>query len=134
MFKHENIIDKKCVSEMSEDDADKKNKANEDININNVTEANINNVVTAEDECEILDVDKEDEIKDYESDFSNSTFGNPSHGGEVFMCDICDFASAMKEIIENHNKLIHNWCSKCFSSFRSQNELKCHLKEVHCDK
>ena len=49
MFKHENMNDKNGENEMSEDIDDEKNKANEDITISNVSEANENNVVTADD-------------------------------------------------------------------------------------
>ena len=98
------------------------------------------NVVNA-DQSEILDVNDEDEDEtiDHESEISNKTFNNPSQvdkssSDKLFKCEICDFASAMKDTIENHKELIHNWCTQCDASFSSQKKLKCHIKNLHCDK
>ena len=80
-----------------------------------------------------------DETNDHEREISNRTFNNPSQidkssSDEVFRCEICDFASAMTEIIDNHKELIHNWCIQCDTSFSSQKKLKTHIKNLHGDK
>ena len=96
-------------------------------------------VVTADD-IDIIDVDEEDEVNeadDQEDEMSDRTFVNPSQSDkseELFKCEICDFASARKEIIENHKELIHNWCPQCYSSFTTQNKLRIHIKKIHIKK
>ena len=67
-----------------------------------------NNFATA-DQSKILDVDEEDVTTD-ENEISNKTFNNPSQdeksdkSDEIFRCEIGDFASAMRDIIENHKE------------------------------
>jgi hypothetical protein len=107
------------------------------VNKDSVRDVLENNVMTADDTVEILDVDDEDETDEIE--FSNRTFNNPSQVDKNFhkeflKCEICDFASARKDTIEYHKELIHNWCPQCFSSFNSQNKLISHIKNIHCDK
>ena len=103
-----------------------------------VEEVTEKNVETAG-QSDILDVDEEDETND-EQEMSNRSFDNPSQTeksdktDELFRCDICDFASAMKNIIENHKELLHNVCTKCNSSFASQKKLKSHIKNSHSEK
>ena len=92
--------------------------------------------MTAE-QIEILDVDEEDETFEYNN--TNRIFNNPSQSdkpssGERFICESCDFTSAMKDVIENHNELIHTWCTQCDASFTSKKKLKSHIKKVHGDK
>ena len=88
-----------------------------------IEEVIVKNVETA-DQSEILDVDEEDVTND-EKEISNRTFNNPSQGDksdnsdELFRCEICDFASAMKDTIENHKELLHSWCKQCDASFSS---------------
>ena len=72
----------------------------------------------------ISDVDEEDLTKE-ENEISHRTFDNPfqvdkpDKSDELFRCEICDFASAMKNIIENHKELLHSWCKQCEASFSS---------------
>ena len=84
-------------------------------------------------------VDEEDERNYHENEISNRTFNSPSQidkssSDEVFRCEICDFASAMTEIIENNKELIHHLCIQCDASFTSQKKQKTHIKNLHCDK
>ena len=95
--------------------------------------------MNADEPSEILDADETDETIDHESEIPNETFINPSqvenkHSNHLFICEICDFASARKDTIENHKELIHNWCPQCCSSFEKKNKLKKHFKDVHSTK
>ena len=146
MFKHQNNDDiqvksvlpedvgnEKDVIENSECDEEVEIAVNEDI-VRNVLE---NNVVTADDTVEIIDVDDVDETNENEN--SNKTFNNPSQVDknfheEFFKCEICDFASARKDTIVNHKELLHNWCPQCYSSFNNQMKLRSHIRNIHCDK
>ena len=83
-------------------------------------------------------VDEEDERNYHENEISNRTFNNPSQidkssCDEVFRCEICDFASAMTDIIDNQKELIQNWCIQCDTSFSSQKKLKTHIKNLYGD-
>ena len=58
------------------------------------------------DQSKILDIEEEDVTYD-KNEIPNRTFNNPSQvdksdSDEWFRCDSCDFASAMKDITENH--------------------------------
>ena len=95
--------------------------------------------MTANDASKIVDVNEEDETHDLENKISNRTFRNPSQvdkycSDTLFRCEICDFASARKDTIENHKELIHNWCPQCLSSFTNQNKLKSNIRNIHCGK
>ena len=96
-----------------------------------------NNFETA-DQSKILDVDEEDVTND-ENEISNKTFNNPSQVGksdksdEIFRCEICDFASAMRDIIVNHKEILHIWCTQCDLGFTSQKKLKNHITNLHRD-
>ena len=88
---------------------------------------------TTADQIDIFYVDEVDETIDHENEISNRTFDNPSQvdkysSDDLFKCEMCDFASARQEIIENHKELLHNWCAVCFSCFDSQKKLKSHVK------
>ena len=76
---------------------------------------------------------------EYQYDLPNTTFHNPSQedkpvGAKQFKCKMCDFTSSSKIIINDHKEEIHNWCSTCFSSFSSQENLKNHTKTKHSEK
>ena len=68
------------------------------------------------------------EIKIANETFINLSQIDKNHSYHLFICEICDFASARKDTMENHKELIHNWCPQCFSSFEKKNKLKKHLK------
>ena len=50
---------------------------------------------------------------------------------KLFKCELCDFRAARKDLILDHKGANHNWCSKCYSSFNSEDELKNHIKSKH---
>ena len=50
---------------------------------------------------------------------------------KLFKCELCDFRAARKNLILDHKGANHNWCSKCYSSFNSEDELKNHIKSKH---
>ena len=89
--------------------------------------------------CENFNIiDVQDEIE-HEDDKSNATFMNPSQIDELlsdnmFKCEICDFTSSSKNFIIDHKEEIHNWCRKCYSSFKSKEKLKNHIKKKHTEK
>ena len=88
-----------------------------------------------DEESEILNVNDVDETTDHENEIPNRTFINPSQcdkdsSGELFKCEMCDFASARNDTIKNHKEVIHNWCPHCYSSFNSQKILKNHMKDI----
>ena len=85
---------------------------------------------------DIIDVQDDTENENY---LSNSTFLNPSQtdeppGDKIFKCEICDFATSSKKFIIDHKEEIHNWCSKCYSSFKNQEKLKNHTQKKHAEK
>ena len=47
---------------------------------------------------------------------------------KTFKCELCYFRAERKDLIMDHKGKKHNWCSKCYSSFNSNNELKKHIK------
>lgn len=134
--------DKQGTSELSEavnaKTEDMENFECDDIPVNE--DSGKENVVTVGDLSEILDVDDvDDETNVHENELSNKTFNYPSQvdkypSDKLVKCAICDFASARKDIIENHKELLHNWCPQCYSSFNSKNKLKSHIKKNHSDK
>ena len=72
----------------------------------------------------IIDIDDLEDME-HQSDVSNTTFLNPSQddkpvGAKLFKCKIS---------INDHKEQYHNWCSTCFSSFCSQENLKNHTKK-----
>ena len=80
--------------------------------------------VNEEDSIKIIDIDEKDETDDQEQMITNSTFINPSQfdessNGIFFKCEICDFISGRKTIINDHKESTHNWCSYRFSSLRT---------------
>ena len=93
-----------------------------------------------EDSSKIIDVvDEKDETDEQENMITNSTFINPSQfdqscNGIFFKCEVCDFISARKTIIKDLKESTHNWCSICFSTFKTQEKLKNHLQDLHSDK
>ena len=124
MFKHES--ETKNVM----DDVEETNES--------VTEV-IEEAIVPEDEAtKIIDIDDLEDME-YQNDLPNTTFHNPSQedkpvGAKQFKCKMCDFTSSSKIIINDHKEEIHNWCSTCFSSFSSQENLKNHTKTKHSEK
>jgi hypothetical protein len=83
-------------------------------------------------------VDVQDDIE-HEDDISNATFMNPSQidklsSDKMLKCEICDFTSSSQNFIVDHKEAIHNWCPTCYSSFKSQEKLKNHIKKKHTGK
>ena len=100
---------------------------------------NFETTVNVEDVSKIVDVDNDDETEEiFEQDYelSNTTFVNPSQdepisSNAIFGCDNCDFKAATKDILRNHKQTNHNWCCICYSSFKNQDKLKTHIKDLH---
>ena len=45
----------------------------------------------------------------------------------MFNCNICEFRNFERQCdLNNHKEATHNWCSSCFSSFKSKGTLKSH--------
>ena len=45
----------------------------------------------------------------------------------MFKCNICEFRNFERQCdLNNHKEATHNWCSSCFSSFKSKGTLKSH--------
>jgi hypothetical protein len=141
MFKHvpETDEDYGDVEEIVEDVvAD--NRVN---SVNSVTEMMEESIVMEEaieieEECKIVDIDDPDDME-HVNDVSNATFINPSQDDKLlsannFKCEMCDFFSPTKSSINDHKVDNHNWCSSCYSSFSSQNNLKKHRKKKHTQK
>jgi hypothetical protein len=86
----------------------------------------------------IIDIDDLEDME-HQNDVSNTTFLNPAQhdkpfGAKLFKCEICDLTSSSKISINDHKEETHNWCSTCFSSFSSQENLKNHTKTKHNEK
>ena len=100
---------------------------------------NFQTTVNVEDVSKIVEVDNDDETEEiFEQDYelSNTTFVNPSQdepisSNAIFGCDNCDFKAATKDILRNHKQTNHNWCCICYSSFKNQDKLKTHIKDLH---
>ena len=84
-----------------------------------------------------VDVDDEaEEVIEQDDEFSNTTFVNPSQdeeiaGKEILKCDKCDFQAATNPILFNHRRTHQNWCRICWSSFKTDDSLKTHIKDIH---
>ena len=123
MFKHESVTNN-VVDDFEENES--------------VTEL-IDEAILPEDESsKIIDIDDLEDME-HQNDVSNTTFLNPSQhdkpvGAKLFKCEICDFTSSSKISINDHKEETHNWCSTCFSSFSSQENLKNHTKTKHNEK
>jgi hypothetical protein len=150
MFRHENTDNKVSVSELNKNADDGKvnhcdevvidnpNEATEEKNINEEENENETETVNEEQLSKIINVDENDELDDQENMVTNSTFINPSQfehssRGTFFKCDICDFVTARQTFIKDHKELTHNWCSLCFSSFKTQEKMKKHVQDLHSD-
>ena len=104
-------------------------------------EFNLESIMTKDIVEDILTVDDPSENEEtIEHDIDNvnfnSTFTNPSQADKIlnevmFKCEKCDFASARKNDINDHKMTNHNWCSKCFSSFDTQENLQNHKIGIH---
>jgi hypothetical protein len=73
---------------------------------------------------EIIDVNDEDDIFDNETENANRTFINPSQDKKitrekVLKFETCDFTATRKISIKYNKEDKHNWCSQCYSSFKS---------------
>ena len=104
---------------------------------NSVTEIIVEDILD-EEASNIVDVDDIDDVEQ-ENDIPNTTFLNPSQddklpNGKLLKCKLCDFASARKICMNDHKETNHNWCSTCYSSFSSQDNLKKHVKSKHSEK
>ena len=89
---------------------------------------------------DIIDVEEQEESVNDESihveDISNNTFLNPSQtdkvsGSEMFKCEKCNFHSSTKFRFIIHKESYHNWCPKCYSTFRDQDDVRNHTKTTH---
>ena len=92
---------------------------------------------------DIIDVEEQEESINDESitieDISNNTFLNPSQANkvsdsEMFKCEKCNFHSSTKVRFIIHKESYHNWCPKCYSTFRDQDKLRNHSKTTHSKK
>ena len=87
-------------------------------------------IVTFDDQSEH---DESMNLEDSNMTFSNPSQANKTSNDDLFKCDKCDFASARKDIIDNHKELLHNWCSICLLNFANQKNLKNHVRNEHSD-
>jgi hypothetical protein len=132
MFRHEFDVNSEHVNVLED-------IQNDDMLIheNSVTEV-IEKEIVDEEVSNIVDVDDIDDMEQ-ETDIPNNTFLNPSQddklpSGKLLKCELCDFASARKICMNDHKETNHNWCSTCYSSFSSQDNLKKHIKKKHSEK
>ena len=134
MFKH--------VPETDEEHGDVEEIIENDV-VNSVTEVMEESIVmeeaiVIEEESRIVDIDDPDDTE-HDDDVSNATFLNPSQDDKLpsaknFKCEMCNFFSSTRPGINDHKVNNHNWCSLCYSSFSSQNNLKKHRKKKHTQK
>ena len=133
MFQHEDndVIQEEIVNE------------EEHVNVeeNVIDEENVYEDENVNDEnlSKIINIDENDEAENLDNLITNSTFINPSQfeqssSGLFFICDKCDFVSSRKSSIKEHKETTHNWCTICLSTFKTQEELKNHRKDLHGDK
>ena len=82
---------------------------------------------------DILTVDEPSETIDHDNVNFTSTFTNPSQDSneEMIKCEKCDFAFARKSEINNQKLTNHNWYSKCYSSFNTQENVQNHIQSIH---
>ena len=64
---------------------------------------------------------------------------NIENGSEVVKvkmrkCIMCDFEANTGSAIKRHKESAHNWCSLCFSNFKSNDILKKHIEDKHTAK
>jgi len=69
------------------------------------------------------------EIDPFDFDLDIPVEDNPSH--IMFKCEMCDFTSDKPTSIILHKEKQHNWCALCYSSFKSQETMRFHMKYVH---
>ena len=79
-----------------------------------------------EDLIEVVDVEEQD---DDGNEISNTPFINPSQG-DLLPSGII----SARFVTLYHKESCYNWCSLCYSSFKTQEKLKTHVKDVHSDK
>jgi hypothetical protein len=97
-------------------------------------------IIDAVETISVSVVDEGDLENDKEIDKLNvnkKTFNNPSQTDnkfseqQTFKCEQCDFKAARKFDLENHKEEKHNWCSFCFSTYKTQEILKDHIITKH---
>jgi hypothetical protein len=95
------------------------------------------NDVNEDEPIKIVDIVDEDDAEKG----NDTTFINPSQTDKllsakpkVFKCEICDFECSRKNLLDDHKGAAHNWCTLCYSSFKSQEKLNNHKKKKHTDK
>ena len=83
------------------------------------------------DEEDFVNEDSEDEINVNEKTFNNPSQTDNKLSEQTFKCEKCDFKAERKFDLNNHKEENHYWCSFCFSSYKSKEILKQHIKTKH---
>ena len=96
---------------------------NEIVTINSVIETNVR------EEGDIIEITEDSETVEQEHAISGKEYANRTDYNS--MCKMCDFASARKTSLKNHQKTIHHWCFIGFSSYTCQENMKDHFSNAH---
>ena len=57
-----------------------------------------------------------------------------SNLAKILVCKQCGFEATTKEDMKLHKLNAHNWCSSCFSTFNTEEELTKHISKMHREK
>ena len=130
----EKEIDANDVDTVSIAEEIDKNDAEKEIHVNVVDIVNIEDEshVNEEQSVKLINQnvpDKEQEVSD--NDCNNDTENLSISQSMKFVCLTCKFKAKIKEEMKQHKEEKHNWCSLCFSTFRSKEILKTHNLKVH---
>ena len=87
--------------------------------------------ISVVDEEELVDDEEIDELNVNETTFINTSQTDNKFSEHTFKCDKCDFKAARKCDLDNHKEEKHNWCSLCYSSYKTQEILKDHIISKH---
>ena len=113
----------------ADDDENIKHNKRDAIEVVNVVSANVKIVDVGDDTIEIRSSDNILKASDNNSELDKNQIPEIMTGS--FVCKICDVKAKNKHDLANHKVSTHNWCTKCFSTFDSQDKLQNHLTTKH---
>ena len=59
---------------------------------------------------------------------------NTDNTNKILVCKQCGFEATTKDDMKLHKINAHNWCSNCFLTFKTEEELTKHISKMHMDK
>ena len=87
--------------------------------------------VSVVDEEDLEDDEEIDELNMNEKTFNNPSQADNKFSEQTFKCEQCDFKAARKCDLDNHKEEKHNWCSLCYSNYKTQDILKEYIITKH---